>query len=124
MGKWKRFKELYYSYIEYEPSSIFHEFFSELILALFSWVPTLLGVFLRMLFYKLVFKKIGFVGNITFGIKSKEISKIDIVVNYWKRMLKKTMILVYKIDRLKERKEHYFIRPLLERLVERYPDSW
>ena len=70
------------------------------------------------------FKKIGFVGNITFGIKSKEISKIDIVVNYWKRMLKKTMILVYKIDRLKERKEHYFIRPLLERLVERYPDSW
>lgn len=61
MATLSRLKELYVSYIEYEPKTIFHQFFSEVILFLFSWIPTLVGVFLRMIFYQLIFKKAGFI---------------------------------------------------------------
>ena len=61
MASISHLKEYYYSYLEYKPKSIFHEFFSEFILFLFSWIPTLIGVSLRTVFYKLIFKKCGFV---------------------------------------------------------------
>ncbi len=57
----KRFKERYIAYLQYKPKSIFHEFLSETVLFLFSWIPAMLGVVLRMCVYKLIFKKIGLV---------------------------------------------------------------
>lgn len=76
MRKIDRLKELYYSYLEYSPKNIINSFFSEIILFLFSWTPTIVGVLLRNLFYKLIFKKIGFVSikdhvefKATFNIK-------------------------------------------------------
>jgi len=77
MISWKRFKDLYFSYIEYEPKSVFHEFFSEIVLFMFSWMPTLVGVFLRMGFYKMIFKKIGF-ASIKNDVEFKGVHKISL----------------------------------------------
>jgi len=66
-----RMKELYFSHLEYKPKGMFHLMFESIILYFLKNIPTLIGIFIRNVTYKLILKRLGFPTIINKGVEIK-----------------------------------------------------